>query len=97
MVVTNESAQRLASVFSDYFDMIVLDAPCSGEGMFKKTRMLFSIGLKTILLSDRSCKRKSWNQLLKCLHLMDNSSTLPVRGRLKKMKILFDGYWSNIL
>ena len=36
VVVTNESAQRLASVFSDYFDMIVLDAPCSGEGMFKK-------------------------------------------------------------
>lgn len=36
VVVTNESAQRLASVFSDYFDMIVLDAPCSGEGMFRK-------------------------------------------------------------
>ncbi len=36
MVVTNESTQRLASVFSDYFDMIVLDALCSGEGMFKK-------------------------------------------------------------
>jgi 16S rRNA C967 or C1407 C5-methylase (RsmB/RsmF family) len=36
VVVTNESAQRLASAFSDYFDMIVLDAPCSGEGMFKK-------------------------------------------------------------
>ncbi len=93
MVVTNESAQRLASTFSDYFDMIVLDAPCSGEGMFKKD----SIGLKTILLSDRSCKRKSWNQLLKCMHLMDNSFTLPVRARLKKMKILFDGYWSNML
>lgn len=36
VVVTNESAERLASVFSAYFDMIVLDAPCSGEGMFRK-------------------------------------------------------------
>ncbi|WP_373713635.1 RsmF rRNA methyltransferase first C-terminal domain-containing protein [Streptococcus sp.] len=36
VVVTNESAERLAKVFPVYFDMIVLDAPCSGEGMFRK-------------------------------------------------------------
>ena len=36
VVVTNESAERLATVFPAYFDMIVLDAPCSGEGMFRK-------------------------------------------------------------
>ncbi|MBY5034505.1 RsmF rRNA methyltransferase first C-terminal domain-containing protein [Streptococcus gallolyticus] len=36
VVVTNESAERLANVFPAYFDMIVLDAPCSGEGMFRK-------------------------------------------------------------
>ncbi len=36
VLVTNESADRLAAVFSGYFDMIVLDAPCSGEGMFRK-------------------------------------------------------------
>lgn len=36
VVVTNESADRLAQVFPGYFDMIVLDAPCSGEGMFRK-------------------------------------------------------------
>lgn len=36
VLVTNESADRLAKVFAGYFDMIVLDAPCSGEGMFRK-------------------------------------------------------------
>lgn len=36
VVVTNESADRLTKVFPAYFDMIVLDAPCSGEGMFRK-------------------------------------------------------------
>lgn len=36
VVVTNESADRLAKVFPAYFNMIVLDAPCSGEGMFRK-------------------------------------------------------------
>ena len=36
VLVTNESADKLAKVFPNYFDMIVLDAPCSGEGMFRK-------------------------------------------------------------
>ncbi|HEQ9160098.1 nop2p [Streptococcus pyogenes] len=36
VVVTNESADRLAKVFSHYFDTIVFDGPCSGEGMFRK-------------------------------------------------------------
>ncbi|WP_195934050.1 RsmF rRNA methyltransferase first C-terminal domain-containing protein [Streptococcus sobrinus] len=36
VVVTNERPERLAKTFKDYFDLIVLDAPCSGEGMFRK-------------------------------------------------------------
>lgn len=36
VLITNESADRLAKHFPSYFDMIVLDAPCSGEGMFRK-------------------------------------------------------------
>jgi len=35
-VVTNETPQRLAMHFMNYFDCIVVDAPCSGEGMFRK-------------------------------------------------------------
>ena len=35
-VVTNETPQRLASLFPVFFDRIVVDAPCSGEGMFRK-------------------------------------------------------------
>ena len=35
-LVTNETADRLAAVFPDYFDKILVDAPCSGEGMFRK-------------------------------------------------------------
>jgi NOL1/NOP2/sun family putative RNA methylase len=34
--VTNESPQRLATAFADYFDAVLVDAPCSGEGMFRK-------------------------------------------------------------
>ena len=35
VVATNESPERLAQVFPTYFDLIVLDALCSGEGMFR--------------------------------------------------------------
>ncbi len=35
-VVTNETPQRLAEKFVNFFDGIIVDAPCSGEGMFRK-------------------------------------------------------------
>lgn len=35
-LVTNETPQKLASRFPLYFDRVVVDAPCSGEGMFRK-------------------------------------------------------------
>lgn len=35
-VVTNESPDRLAQRFPHCFDCVVVDAPCSGEGMFRK-------------------------------------------------------------
>ncbi len=35
-IVTNETPERLAEVFAGYFDKILVDAPCSGEGMFRK-------------------------------------------------------------
>ncbi len=35
-VVLNESPERLAQKLPGYFDKILLDAPCSGEGMFRR-------------------------------------------------------------
>ena len=35
-VVTNENPENLAKKFPCFFDRIVVDAPCSGEGMFRK-------------------------------------------------------------
>lgn len=35
-VVTNEAPENLALRFPEFFDRIVVDAPCSGEGMFRK-------------------------------------------------------------
>ncbi|MBB5325660.1 NOL1/NOP2/sun family putative RNA methylase [Anoxybacillus tepidamans] len=35
-LVTNETPEKLATRFAGYFDKILVDAPCSGEGMFRK-------------------------------------------------------------
>lgn len=35
-VILNDSPDRLSPVFTDYFDKVLVDAPCSGEGMFRK-------------------------------------------------------------
>ena len=35
-IVTNESPARIAEKFPVFFDGIIVDAPCSGEGMFRK-------------------------------------------------------------
>lgn len=35
-VVLNEDTARLAAAFPGWFDRVLVDAPCSGEGMFRK-------------------------------------------------------------
>lgn len=37
--VTNETPKHLAEVFPEFFDKILVDAPCSGEGMFRKNEV----------------------------------------------------------
>lgn len=40
--VTAEEPERLAAVFGEFFDSILVDAPCSGEGMFRRDPSLVS-------------------------------------------------------
>lgn len=35
-IVLNEQPERIAAAFPGYFDKVLVDAPCSGEGMFRK-------------------------------------------------------------
>jgi NOL1/NOP2/sun family putative RNA methylase len=35
-VVLNEPPERLSERFPGYFDIVIVDAPCSGEGLFRK-------------------------------------------------------------
>ena len=35
-VVLNETPARIAEALPEFFDRVLVDAPCSGEGMFRK-------------------------------------------------------------
>ncbi|UJF31573.1 RsmB/NOP family class I SAM-dependent RNA methyltransferase [Paenibacillus hexagrammi] len=41
-VVLNEKPERMIPVFRGYFDKILIDGPCSGEGMFRKEEDMMS-------------------------------------------------------
>ena len=65
-LVTNESPKRLAEIFGEYFDRILVDAPCSGEGMFRKNEETCSEwSLENVkLCADRQ------DEILDCADLM---------------------------
>lgn len=44
--VTAEEPAKLSMVFPEYFDKILVDAPCSGEGMFRKDPALIKSWLR---------------------------------------------------
>ncbi|MEJ8553901.1 RsmF rRNA methyltransferase first C-terminal domain-containing protein [Tepidibacter sp. Z1-5] len=40
VLVVNDSPNRLCNNFEEFFDRVLVDAPCSGEGMFRKDEKL---------------------------------------------------------
>jgi NOL1/NOP2/sun family putative RNA methylase len=57
VVVTNETPSRLADHFGPTFDRVLVDAPCSGEGMFRK--------------EPASCHEWTPNLVESCAHRQD--------------------------
>ena len=45
-VVLNESPARIADALPEFFDRVLVDAPCSGEGMFRKEPVAVSSTVK---------------------------------------------------
>ena len=71
--VTNETPQRLAGTFPDFFDKILVDAPCSGEGMFRKE----PAAVKTWSTDkSESCARLQREILARAVHMLSPGGLL---------------------
>lgn len=69
-IVTNEDSQTLAEYFPCFFHAIMVDAPCSGEGMFRK--------------NPEAMKEWSLEQVKVCAHrqqeILENAAGMLARG-----------------
>lgn len=65
-LVTNETPQHLSEIFDEYFDRILVDAPCSGEGMFRKNEEAVS---EWSLENVKVCAQRQ-AQILDCADIM---------------------------
>ena len=59
-LVTNEHPETLASRFPGFFDRVLVDAPCSGEGMFRKEEAAVTDWSQETV---QMCARRQWEIL----------------------------------
>lgn len=67
VIVINESPERLEKKYPSFFDKIVIDAPCSGEGMFKKEPAAVEAWSEEHVLSCASRQQKIIDSAMKML------------------------------
>ncbi len=65
-IVINEDTDKLKKIFIEDFDKIMVDAPCSGEGMFRKNEDARN---EWSLENVKICKERQ-------LHIFDNASSM---------------------
>ncbi|MCI5775290.1 MAG: RsmF rRNA methyltransferase first C-terminal domain-containing protein, partial [Aerococcus sp.] len=66
-IVTNNDPQTLSEAFPAFFDCIVVDAPCSGEGMFRKNpNALLDWSLETV----QSCAERQADILAEAVKML---------------------------
>lgn len=66
VMITCEKPENLARQFPEYFDCILVDAPCSGEGMFRRDPAM----VKSWSLKEVEKYSKIQKELLACAHRM---------------------------
>ena len=67
VVVTNESPERLSKKLPHFFDKILVDAPCSGEGMFRKDPAAMQYWSPEYVLTCQTRQKEILTQAMKML------------------------------
>ena len=96
VVVLNERSERLAKVFPEFFDLIVLDAPCSGEGMFRKDPEAITYWSEDYPVKCAKLQREIIEQALKMLaaggHLVYSTCTWSPEENEDNVRWILENY-----
>lgn len=72
-IVLNETPEKIAQHLPEYFDKVLVDAPCSGEGMFRKNNDAISEWEKSDIYS---CAQRQLNILEDASNTLKNGGIL---------------------
>ena len=82
-IITNTDSTRLRKAFTGYFDKIVIDAPCSGEGMFRKDPVAIQDWTYSKVLECQSIQK----EIIRDGYKMLKKGGILVYSQEKKMKM----------
>ena len=80
-----------------FFDLIVLDAPCSGEGMFRKQPDAMDYWSVEYPRECSLLQREILEDAVKMLVQGGSLCIQPVPGLQRKMKKLYPGLWKTMI
>ena len=100
-IVMNESVDKISELFEGYFDKVVLDAPCSGQGMFRKNSLTYEDWSydKTIYLSNvqKDLILKAYKCLKKGGVMVYSTCTFAIEENEEVIKHLLDNTNASII
>lgn len=100
-LITNDSPEKLATQFPVFFDKILVDAPCSGEGMFRKNIAATEYWSQDYVLVCQNRQKKILTEAIKMLkaggELIYSTCTFAPEENEQVVSWLMDVYGFKIL
>ena len=100
-VVMNESIEKISDSFGGFFDKVILDAPCSGQGMFRKNSLTYDDWSydKTLKLAQvqKDLILKAYNCLKKEGIMVYSTCTFAIEENEEVIKYLLDNTNASII
>ena len=100
-VVMNESVDKISELFGGYFDKVVLDAPCSGQGMFRKNSLTYDDWSYDKTLNLASIQKDLIMKAYRCLKkdgvMVYSTCTFAVEENEEVIKYLLDNTNASII
>lgn len=101
VIVMNESVDKISDNFGGYFDKVILDAPCSGQGMFRKNSLVYDDWTYDKTLKLKEVQKDLILKAYKCLKkggvMVYSTCTFAIEEDEEVIKYLLDNTNASII